>query len=120
VLKQVYYPVLRRLAFVHSDRRRGQRPAMGFGLSPALMVDLAGRSQLFFQLTFAHRSRSRWRRAVAASAHDRHGAPRSWSLAERLSAEKAFEWGLINQVHDDDKLQAAPSRWYRSDCPASR
>jgi len=30
-------------------------------------------------------------------------------LAERLSAEKALEWGLINQVHDDDKLLNAAS-----------
>ena len=28
-------------------------------------------------------------------------------LAERLGAEKALEWGLINQVHDEDKLMEA-------------
>ena len=28
-------------------------------------------------------------------------------LAERLGAEKALDWGLINQVHDDDRLMAA-------------
>lgn len=28
-------------------------------------------------------------------------------LAERLHAERALEWGLINQVHDDDTLMQA-------------
>ena len=28
-------------------------------------------------------------------------------LAERLPAEKAHDWGLVNQVHDDDKLMTA-------------
>jgi 2-(1,2-epoxy-1,2-dihydrophenyl)acetyl-CoA isomerase len=28
-------------------------------------------------------------------------------LAERLPAEKALDWGLVSQVHDDDKLMSA-------------
>jgi len=85
-------------------------PALGFGLSLALMGDLilAARSA-FFQLTFS-------RIGLIPDG----GAP--WLLprivgmartkelvilAERLPAEKALAWGLINQVHDDGKLMDA-------------
>jgi 2-(1,2-epoxy-1,2-dihydrophenyl)acetyl-CoA isomerase len=110
-LRERYYPVLRQM--------RGFRmpllvavngPALGFGLSLALMGDmvLAARSA-FFQLTFS-------RIGLVPDG----GAP--WLLprivgmartkelvilAERIAAEKALEWGLINQVHDDDRLMDA-------------
>jgi 2-(1,2-epoxy-1,2-dihydrophenyl)acetyl-CoA isomerase len=111
VLRDIYNPVLRQM--------RGFRmpllvavngPALGFGFSLALMGDmvLAARSA-FFQLTFS-------RIGLVPDG----GAP--WLLpriigmartkelvilAERIGAEKAMAWGLINQVHDDDRLMEA-------------
>jgi 2-(1,2-epoxy-1,2-dihydrophenyl)acetyl-CoA isomerase len=80
---------------------------MGFGWSLALMGDavLAGRAA-FFQLTFSRiglvpDGGAAWLLSRLA------GFARAKELvlmAERLSAEKALQWGLVNQVHDDDKL----------------
>lgn len=111
VLKRTCYPVLRRLRNLRMPLLVAVNgPAVGFGLSLALAADiiLAARTA-FFQLTFS-------RIGLIPDG----GAP--WLLprivgmartkelvvlAERLAAEKALEWGLINQVHDDDKLMAA-------------
>jgi len=108
VLKQIYYPVLlrrlRNLPIPSVVAVNG--PATGFGLSLALMGDLvlAARKRVLSAHLLAHRSRARWRRALAAPSHRRWARAKELvMLAERLSAEKALEWGLINQVHDDDK-----------------
>jgi len=108
VLKQIYYPVLRRLRNLPIPSVVAVNgPATGFGLSLALMGDLvlAARSA-FFQLTFSRiglvpDGAAPWLlpRIVGLAR-----AKELVMLAERLSAEKALEWGLINQVHDDDKL----------------
>jgi 2-(1,2-epoxy-1,2-dihydrophenyl)acetyl-CoA isomerase len=110
-LRERYYPVLRQM--------RGFRvpllvavngPALGFGLSLALMGDvvLAARSA-FFQLTFSRiglvpDGGAPWLlpRIVGMAR-----AKELVILAERIGAEKALEWGLINQVHDDDHLMEA-------------
>jgi 2-(1,2-epoxy-1,2-dihydrophenyl)acetyl-CoA isomerase len=82
-------------------------PAMGFGWSLALMGDviLAGRSA-FFQLTFSRiglvpDGGAAWllSRLVGFAR-----AKELVLLAERMPAEKALQWGLVNQVHADDKL----------------
>jgi 2-(1,2-epoxy-1,2-dihydrophenyl)acetyl-CoA isomerase len=111
VLKRSCYPVLRRLRNLRMPLLVAVNgPAVGFGLSLALAADiiLAARSA-FFQLTFS-------RIGLIPDG----GAP--WLLpriigmartkelvvlAERLPSEKALEWGLINQVHEDDKLLEA-------------
>ena len=111
VLRGCYYPVLRQMRdFKMPLLVAVNGPALGFGLSLALMGDivLAARAA-FFQLTFS-------RIGLVPDG----GAP--WLLpriigmartkelvilAERLGAEKALEWGLINQVHDEDKLMEA-------------
>jgi 2-(1,2-epoxy-1,2-dihydrophenyl)acetyl-CoA isomerase len=108
VLKQIYYPVLRRLRNLPIPSVVAVNgPATGFGLSLALMGDLvlAARSA-FFQLTFSRiglvpDGAAPWLlpRIVGLAR-----AKELVMLAERLSAEKALEWGLINQVHDDEKL----------------
>src|SRR5262249_35150489 len=103
VLRRVCYPVLRHVRNLRMPLLVAVNgPAVGFGLSLALAADivLAARSS-FFQLTFS-------RIGLIPDG----GAP--WLLprivgmartkelvllAERLPAEKALEWGLINQVH---------------------
>jgi len=108
VLRASYYPVLRQMRnFKMPLLIAVNGPALGFGLCIALMGDviLSARSA-FFQLTFS-------RIGLVPDG----GAP--WLLpriigmartkelvilAERVAAEKALAWGLINQVHDDDKL----------------
>jgi 2-(1,2-epoxy-1,2-dihydrophenyl)acetyl-CoA isomerase len=110
-LRECYYPVLRQMRDFRMPLLVAVNgPALGFGLSLALMGDmiLAARNA-FFQLTFS-------RIGLVPDG----GAP--WLLpriigmartkelvilAERLGAEKALDWGLINQVHDDDRLMAA-------------
>ncbi len=108
VLRASYYPVLRQMRnFKMPLLVAVNGPALGFGLCLALMGDviLAARAA-FFQLTFS-------RIGLVPDG----GAP--WLLpriigmartkelvilAERVPAEKALAWGLINQVHDDDRL----------------
>jgi len=82
-------------------------PAAGVGMSFALMGDLvlAARSAYFLQAfsriglipdggsTYLLPRMTTMARAMELSL-----------LAEKLPAEKALEWGLINRVHDDDKL----------------
>ena len=81
--------------------------AAGVGMSLALMGDVvcAARSAYFMQAfariglvpdggsTFLLPRRVGWARAMELS-----------MLAERLPAEKALEWGLINRVFDDEQL----------------
>jgi 2-(1,2-epoxy-1,2-dihydrophenyl)acetyl-CoA isomerase len=82
-------------------------PAVGVGMSFAVMADIvvAARSAYFLQ-AFANIGLVPdggathllpriigWRRAVELS-----------MLAERLPAETALDWGLVNRVVDDDKL----------------
>src|SRR4029077_2180102 len=85
-------------------------PAVGFGFSLALVGDiiLAARSA-FFQLMFS-RVGLIPDGGVSWLLPRIVGMARSKELillAERLPAEKALNWGLINQVHDDDKMMDA-------------
>ena len=108
VLRTRYYPVLQRMRDLPMPLIAAVNgPAMGFGWSLALMGDvvLAGRSA-FFQLTFSRiglvpDGGAAWllSRLVGFAR-----AKELVLLAERMPAEKALQWGLINQVHDDDKL----------------
>jgi 2-(1,2-epoxy-1,2-dihydrophenyl)acetyl-CoA isomerase len=82
-------------------------PALGIGFSIALMGDLivAARSA-YFQLTFSRiglvpDGAAAWLLSRTV------GFARTRELvilAERLSAEKALEWALVNEVVDDDGL----------------
>lgn len=98
-------------------------PAAGIGMSFALMGDIicASKNAYFLQAfarvglvpdggaTFMLPRRIGWGRAMELSL-----------LAERLNAERAFEWGLVNRLYDDndalmdgamqiaDKLAAGP------------
>jgi 2-(1,2-epoxy-1,2-dihydrophenyl)acetyl-CoA isomerase len=119
-LRACYHPVLRQMrGFSMPLLVAVNGPALGFGLSLALMGDmiLAARSA-FFQLTFS-------RIGLVPDG----GAP--WLLprivgmartkelvilAERLNADKALDWGLINQVHDDERLLEAALELARELC----
>jgi|SRR5579871_2768062 len=108
VLRERYYPVLRRMRdFPMPLIAAVNGPAMGFGWSLALVGDvvMAGRGA-FFQLTFSRiglvpDGGAAWllSRFVGFAR-----AKELVLLAERVPADKALQWGLVNQVHDDDKL----------------
>ena len=110
-LREIYYPVLRRLRALKMPVIVAVNgPAVGFGFSLALMGDvlLAARGA-FFQLSFS-RIGLIPDGAVAWLLPRIVGFNRAKELivlAERLPAEKALDWGLVNQVHDDDKLMPA-------------
>lgn len=111
VLRQIYYPVLRRLRALKMPMLVAVNgPAVGFGFSLALTGDilLAARGA-FFQLTFSRiglipDGAAPWLlpRIVGLAR-----AKELIVLAERLPADKAHAWGLVNQLHDDDKLMSA-------------
>jgi 2-(1,2-epoxy-1,2-dihydrophenyl)acetyl-CoA isomerase len=110
-LRETYYPVLRRLRALKMPIIVAVNgPAVGFGFSLALMGDvlLAARSA-FFQLSFSRiglipDGAAAW---LLPRVVGFNRAKELIVLAERLPAEKALEWGLVNQVHDDDKLMPA-------------
>lgn len=111
VLRGSYYPAVRRMRTMRMPILAAVNgPAIGFGVSLALMADLilAGQSA-FFQLTFSRIGLvpdgcAAWllSRIVGAAR-----AREMILLTERVSAEKAFQWGLVNQVHPDEKLMEA-------------
>ncbi|HVZ27246.1 MAG TPA: enoyl-CoA hydratase-related protein [Rhizomicrobium sp.] len=110
MLEQVYHPFLRRLRdFPLPVVAAVNGAAAGIGMSFALTADLciAARSA-FFQLGFSRiglvpDGGSSWllpRLIGLARAKDLA------LLSEKLPAEKALAWGLINGVADDDQLSA--------------
>lgn len=110
-LCELYNPLMRRLRGTAMPMIVAVNgPAVGFGFSLALMGDilLAARGA-FFQLIFSRiglipDGAAAWllTRIVGFAR-----AKEMVVLAERLPAEKAHEWGLVNQVHDDDNLMRA-------------
>ena len=111
MLQATYYPVLRQLRHLRLPTIVALNgPALGIGFSLALMGDIliAARSA-FVQLNFSRiglvpDGAAAWLLPrIIGFARTKELA----ILAERLSAEKALEWGIVNQVHDDDKLMDA-------------
>ena len=108
VLETHYHPVMTKLRNMEIPMLSAVNgPAVGVGMSFAVMADIvvAARSAYFLQ-AFANIGLVPdggathllprivgWRRAVELS-----------MLAERLPAEKALDWGLVNRVVDEDKL----------------
>ena len=111
ILREVYYPVLRRLRGLKMPMIVAVNgPTVGFGFSLALTGDilLAARGA-FFQLSFSRiglipDGAAAW---LLPRIVGFNRAKELIVLAERLSAEKALDWGLVSQVHDDDKLMSA-------------
>ena len=108
VLEEWYHPIFLRLRDLRMPFITAVNgPAAGVGMSIALSADLvlAGRSAYFFQ---AFRQVAMIPDGGATYLLPRLvGRARSMELsllAERLPAEKALEWGMINRVVEDDQL----------------
>ena len=108
VLETHYHPVMTKLRNMEMPMVSAVNgPAVGVGMSFAIMADIvvAARSAYFLQAfaniglvpdggaTYLLPRMIGWSRALELSL-----------LAERLPAEKALEWGLINRVVDDEDL----------------
>jgi 2-(1,2-epoxy-1,2-dihydrophenyl)acetyl-CoA isomerase len=110
-LETAYHPFLRRLRDLRMPFVTAVNgAAAGIGMSIALMGDLilAARSAYFLQafarIGLVPDGGSTWllpRLVGLARARELS------MLAEKLPAEKALEWGLINQVHEDGALMDA-------------
>src|SRR5580698_2870524 len=110
-LETAYHPFLRKLRDLNVPFVTAVNgAAAGVGMSIALMGDLilAGRSAYFLQafsrIGLVPDGGSTWLlpRLVGLAR-----AKELSLLAEKLPADKALEWGLINQVHDDSVLLEA-------------
>src|SRR5665647_3106299 len=107
-LETAFHPFLRRLRKLHCPIVTSVNgPAAGAGMSFALMGDmiLCARSAYFLQafrrIGLVPDCGSTWLLPRLI------GKARSVELSlmgERLPAEKALEWGLVNRVHDDAAL----------------
>jgi 2-(1,2-epoxy-1,2-dihydrophenyl)acetyl-CoA isomerase len=107
-LETAYHPFLRRLRNLHCPIVTSVNgPAAGAGMSIALMGDmiLCARSSYFLQafrrIGLVPDCGSTWLLPRLI------GKARSVELSlmgEKLPAEKALEWGLVNRVHDDAAL----------------
>ena len=110
VLESHYHPLLRRIRRLHCPILTAiNGAAAGAGMSMALTGDLklAGKSSYFLQ---AFR-----RIGLVPDAGSTYMLPRLVGtaramelslLGEKLPAEKALEWGLINRVYDDAELMS--------------
>jgi 2-(1,2-epoxy-1,2-dihydrophenyl)acetyl-CoA isomerase len=109
-LDEIYHPILLRLRDLHCPLITAVNgAAAGAGMSLAIMGDLvlAARSATFLQAfrgiglvpdcgsTFLLPRRVGWSRAMELSL-----------TGEKLSAEQALEWGMVNRVCEDGELMA--------------
>jgi 2-(1,2-epoxy-1,2-dihydrophenyl)acetyl-CoA isomerase len=102
VLREMYYPVLRRMRALKMPVIVAVNgPAVGFGFSLALTGDIL---LSFSRIGLIPDGAAAWLliRTVGLGR-----AKELIVLAERLAADKALAWGLVAQVHDDDKLMSA-------------
>ena len=107
-LETAFHPFLRRLRGLHCPIVTAVNgPAAGAGMSFAMMGDLilCARSSYFLQafrrIGLVPDCGSTW---MLPRLIGRARAVELSLLGEKLPAEKALEWGLINRVHDDAVL----------------
>ena len=108
VLESHYHPILRRMRRLHCPMLTAiNGAAAGAGMSLSLMGDLklAGKSAYFLQafrrIGLVPDAGSTWMLPRLV------GTARAMELSllgEKLPAEKALDWGLINRVYDDADL----------------
>lgn len=110
-LDQLYHPFLRKLrALDFPIVTAVNGPAAGVGMSFALMGDIVMAAKSAFFLQAFGRIGLVPDGGATYMLPRRIGLARSLELsllAEKLPAEKALEWGLINSVHDDHELMPA-------------
>ena len=110
-LRESYNPVMMRLRTIEKPVLAAVNgPAAGIGCSLALACDLiiAARSA-YFLLAFVNIGLG-LDGGASQSLVARVGTARAFEMAylgERISAEQACEWGLINRVVDDEALESA-------------
>jgi 2-(1,2-epoxy-1,2-dihydrophenyl)acetyl-CoA isomerase len=110
-LRESYNPVMMRVRTVDKPVIAAVNgPAAGIGCSLALACDLivAARSS-YFLLAFVNIGLG-LDGGASQSLVARVGTARAFEMAylgERIGAEQALDWGLVNRVVDDDDLQAA-------------
>lgn len=107
-LETGYHPILRRLKNLKIPLITSVNgPAAGAGMSLALMGDMivAGKSAFFLQafrrIGLVPDAGSTW---ILPRLVGMARAKELAVLGERLSAEKALEWGLINRLYEDSDL----------------
>ncbi|GGC66107.1 enoyl-CoA hydratase/isomerase [Chelatococcus reniformis] len=107
-LETVYHPILRRLRNLHCPIVTAVNgPAAGAGMSFALIGDLilCARSAYFMQafrrIGLVPDCGSTW---ILPRLVGRARSLELSLLGDRLPAEKALEWGLVNRVYDDGEL----------------
>jgi len=109
-LEGVYHPVIKALRELEKPVIAAVNgPAVGIGASLAFACDLVlAAESAFFQLAFANIGLmpDGGSTALLPAAIGKARAFELSLLAERLSAARALEWGLINAVHPDEKLLA--------------
>lgn len=109
-LETTYHPFLRRIRNLKMPFITAVNgPAAGVGMSFALMGDLVicAKSSYFLQafrrIGLVPDGGSTW---ILPRLVGKARAMELSLLGEKLSAETALQWGLVNRVHDDDKLMA--------------
>lgn len=109
-LETTYHPFLRRLRNLKMPFITAiNGPAAGVGMSFALMGDLVvcAKSSYFLQafrrIGLVPDGGSTW---ILPRLVGKARAMELSLLGEKLPAETALQWGLVNRVHDDDKLMA--------------
>src|SRR5438445_9601550 len=107
-LETAFHPFLRRLRNLHCPLITSVNgPAAGAGMSFALMGDLilCAKSAYFLQafrrIGLVPDCGSTW---ILPRLVGKARAVELSMMGERLPAEKALEWGLVNRVHDDAAL----------------
>jgi 2-(1,2-epoxy-1,2-dihydrophenyl)acetyl-CoA isomerase len=110
-LRESYNPLLLRVRTVDKPVIAAVNgPAAGIGCSLALAADMsiAARSA-YFLLAFVNIGLG-LDGGASQLLRERIGHARAFQMAflgERIKAEQALEWGMVNQVVDDDQLDAA-------------
>jgi 2-(1,2-epoxy-1,2-dihydrophenyl)acetyl-CoA isomerase len=110
-LTEYYHPIITGLRTMPKPVIAAVRgPAVGIGLSLALSCDLILASEnAYFLLAFVNIGLVP-DGGSSVFVPSRIGMPRAFEMAmlgERVDAAKALDWGLINAVHPDDRLDAA-------------
>jgi 2-(1,2-epoxy-1,2-dihydrophenyl)acetyl-CoA isomerase len=128
-LHEVYHPIIARLRRLEKPLVAAVNgPAVGIGCSLALACDLVlAAESSFFGLAFVNIGLmpDGGSTLFVPAAVGKARAFQMALLGERVPAERALEWGLVNQVHPDDRLMdeaaalverlaAGPTRSYAS------